>query len=87
MWGETKLDCFKKLCLMLIICVHACAFVCVCLYICVSAGECKTKTDEDAIMAKEVSALKAILNTAKPDKTRMREYLVRLMYIDVRIHT
>ena len=38
-------------------------------------------------MAKEVSALKAILNTAKPDKTRMREYLVRLMYIDVRIHT
>ena len=61
--------------------------VCLCICVCVSAGECKTKTDEDAIMAKEVSALKAILNTAKPDKARMREYLVRLMYIDVRTHT
>ena len=37
-------------------------------------------------MAKEMTALKAVLNTAKPDKARMREYLVRLMYIDMLGH-
>jgi AP-4 complex subunit epsilon-1 len=41
-------------------------------------GECRSKAEEDRIMAAEVEALKARLSDPRLDKTRGREYMVRV---------
>jgi len=49
-------------------------------------GECKNKTDEDAIMRREQMMLRAILSSPKLDKEKMKEYLIRLLYVEMLGH-
>ena len=49
-------------------------------------GECKSKAEEDAIIAREVEVLKPRLKDAKMDKRSLKEVLVRLMYVEMLGH-
>ncbi len=49
-------------------------------------GECKSKAEEDAIIAREVEILKPRLKDAKADKRFLKEILVRLMYVEMLGH-
>lgn len=49
-------------------------------------GECKSKAEEDAIIAREVEILKPRLKDAKSDKKYLKEVLVRLMYVEMLGH-
>lgn len=49
-------------------------------------GECKSKAEEDAIIAREVELLKPRLKDAKADKRFLKEILVRLMYVEMLGH-
>lgn len=51
-----------------------------------SVGECKSKIEEDAIMKVEVEHLKKRLSDPKVDKARVREYLIRLLYVELLGH-
>jgi len=51
-----------------------------------SIGECKSKAEEDRIMLQEVETLKQRLNAPSLDKTRGREYMVRVMYCEMLGH-
>ena len=51
-----------------------------------SIGECKSKQEEDRIMANEIETLKSRLNDPKLDKARIREYMVRAIYIEMLGH-
>lgn len=49
-------------------------------------GECKSKTEEDRIITAELELLKTRLNDPKLDKSRGREYMVRLIYCEMLGH-
>ncbi len=49
-------------------------------------GECKSKAEEDAIIAREVEIIKPRLKDAKADKRYLKEILVRLMYVEMLGH-
>ena len=49
-------------------------------------GECKSKAEEDAIIAREVELLKPRLKDAKADKRFLKEIIVRLMYVEMLGH-
>jgi AP-4 complex subunit epsilon-1 len=49
-------------------------------------GECKSKAEEDRIILQEVEVLKQRLHDPKLDKSRGREYMVRLMYCEMLGH-
>lgn len=51
-----------------------------------SIGECKSKSEEDRIILAEIETLKQRLNDPKLDKTRGREYMVRLIYCEMLGH-
>ncbi|CAL8463047.1 g2581 [Coccomyxa elongata] len=51
-----------------------------------SIGECKSKAEEDAIIAREVDLLKPRLKDAKIDKRSLKEVLVRLTYVEMLGH-
>ena len=51
-----------------------------------SIGECKSKAEEDAIIAREVDILKPRLKDAKIDKRSLKEVLVRLTYVEMLGH-
>ncbi len=50
-------------------------------------GECKAKVEEDAIVAREVDLLKRRLADPALDKSRMQEYLLRLIYVEMLGHS
>jgi len=50
------------------------------------AGECKSKSDEDVIMQKESMYLRALLASPKIEKERIREIMLRLMYLEMLGH-
>ena len=49
-------------------------------------GECKSKAEEDRIIAQELETLKQRLSDPKLDKSRGREYMVRVMYCEMLGH-
>ncbi|KAL6753746.1 ARM repeat-containing protein [Haematococcus lacustris] len=49
-------------------------------------GECKSKSEEDRIIMAETELLKQRLSDPKVDKSRGREYLVRLIYCEMLGH-
>ncbi|KAK9837092.1 hypothetical protein WJX81_002406 [Elliptochloris bilobata] len=49
-------------------------------------GECKSKAEEDAIIGREVEILKPRLKDAKLDKHLLKEFLVRLIYVEMLGH-
>eukprot|EP00878_Enallax_costatus_P034818 GHUV01038690.1.p1 GENE.GHUV01038690.1~~GHUV01038690.1.p1 ORF type:complete len:154 (-),score=16.16 GHUV01038690.1:169-630(-) len=49
-------------------------------------GECRSKAEEDRIIAAEVDTLKQRLSDPKLDKTRGREYMVRVIYCEMLGH-
>ncbi len=49
-------------------------------------GDCKSKTDEDIIVAREAKELKARLSDPKMDKKLLKEYLLRAVYIEMLGH-
>jgi AP-4 complex subunit epsilon-1 len=49
-------------------------------------GECKSKSDEDVIMQKESMYLRALLGAPKIEKERIREIMLRLMYLEMLGH-
>ncbi|EFJ52222.1 hypothetical protein VOLCADRAFT_87158 [Volvox carteri f. nagariensis] len=49
-------------------------------------GECKSKAEEDRVISQEVELLKQRLSDPKLDKSRGKEYMVRLMYCDILGH-
>ncbi len=49
-------------------------------------GECKSKAEEDRIIVQEVEVLKQRLHDPRLDKSRGREYMVRLMYCEMLGH-
>jgi len=51
-----------------------------------SIGECRSKQEEDRIMGQEVSALKKEFASPSLDKSKMREYLLRLVYLEMLGH-
>jgi len=51
-----------------------------------SIGECKSKIEEDAIMKNEVVYLKQRLADPKLEKGKLREYLLRLLYVELLGH-
>jgi AP-4 complex subunit epsilon-1 len=52
-----------------------------------AAGECKSKAEEDAIVTREVEVLKKRLADPMVDKSRMQEYLLRLVYVEMLGHS
>ena len=50
------------------------------------AGECKSKSEEDAIMIREMESLKTRFADSKVDKTKLKELLLRLLYVDMLGH-
>lgn len=50
------------------------------------AGECKSKTDEDVIMQRESMYLRALLNQPKVEKSKIKEIMLRLMYLEMLGH-
>ena len=51
-----------------------------------STGECKNKSDEDAIMRREIIMLRSILASPKLERSKLKEYLIRLMYVEMLGH-
>mmetsp|Transcript_39384 Transcript_39384/g.111611 ORF Transcript_39384/g.111611 Transcript_39384/m.111611 type:complete len:951 (-) Transcript_39384:233-3085(-) len=51
-----------------------------------SVGECRSKQEEDRIMVQEVSALKKVFQSPNLDKAKLREYLLRLVYVEMLGH-
>jgi AP-4 complex subunit epsilon-1 len=49
-------------------------------------GECKSKAEEDRIITQELEVLKVRLADPKLDKSRGREYMVRLIYCEMLGH-
>lgn len=49
-------------------------------------GECRSKSEEDRIITAEVDTLKHRLSDPKLDKTRGREYMVRVIYCEMLGH-
>lgn len=49
-------------------------------------GECKSKAEEDRIISAEVDVLKQRLADPRLDKSRGREYMVRVMYCEMLGH-
>lgn len=49
-------------------------------------GECKSKAEEDAIIACEVEVLKPRLKDARLDKRLLKEFLLRLIYVEMLGH-
>jgi hypothetical protein len=49
-------------------------------------GECKSKAEEDRIITQELEVLKQRLNDPKLDRSRGREYMVRVMYCEMLGH-
>lgn len=49
-------------------------------------GECRSKAEEDRIIGAEVDTLKQRLSDPKLDKTRGREYMVRVIYCEMLGH-
>jgi len=49
-------------------------------------GECKSKSDEDVIVARQAEMLKAKLSDPKMDKTKLKEYLLRAVYVEMLGH-
>eukprot|EP00894_Picocystis_sp_ML_P003655 jgi/Pico_ML_1/54172/g4584.t2 len=49
-------------------------------------GECKSKQEEDGIVKREATLLKARLAEPKLDKGKIKEYIVRLMYVEMLGH-
>jgi hypothetical protein len=49
-------------------------------------GECKSKAEEDRIITQELEVLKQRLSDPKLDKSRGREYMVRLIYCEMLGH-
>jgi len=49
-------------------------------------GECKSKSEEDRIIAAEIQLLKQRLSDPKLDKSRGREYMVRVIYCEMLGH-
>ncbi len=49
-------------------------------------GECKSKAEEDAIIAREVEVLKPRLKDARLDKRLLKEFLLRLIYVEMLGH-
>jgi hypothetical protein len=52
----------------------------------VSPGECKSKSEEDAIMVREVETLKAKLRESGIERSNMKELLLRLLYVEMLGH-
>lgn len=51
-----------------------------------SIGECKSKAEEDRIILAELEVLKQRFSDPKLDKSRGREYMVRLLYCEMLGH-
>lgn len=51
-----------------------------------SIGECRSKQEEDRIMSQEVITLKREFASPALDKSKMREYLLRLVYVEMLGH-
>lgn len=51
-----------------------------------SIGECKSKAEEDRIILAELETLKQRLSDPKLDRSRGREYMVRVMYCEMLGH-
>lgn len=51
-----------------------------------SIGECKSKAEEDRIISAELEVLKQRFSDPKLDKSRGREYMVRLLYCEMLGH-
>jgi AP-4 complex subunit epsilon-1 len=49
-------------------------------------GECKSKAEEDRIILQELETLKQRLSDPRLDKSRGREYMVRVMYCEMLGH-
>lgn len=49
-------------------------------------GECKSKAEEDRIIAAELETLKGRLADPRLDRSRGREYMVRVMYCEMLGH-
>jgi AP-4 complex subunit epsilon-1 len=49
-------------------------------------GECKSKSEEDRIISAEIDTLKTRLGDPKIDRSRGREYMVRLIYCEMLGH-
>ena len=49
-------------------------------------GECKSKAEEDRIISQELELLKQRLSDPKLDKTRGKEYMIRLIYCEMLGH-
>ena len=52
----------------------------------IQTGECKSKTDEDVIMQRESMYLRALLQQPKIDKMKIKEVMLRLMYLEMLGH-
>jgi AP-4 complex subunit epsilon-1 len=51
-----------------------------------SIGECKSKAEEDTIIAREVEVLKPRLKEPRLDKRYLKELLVRVIYVEMLGH-
>lgn len=51
-----------------------------------SIGECKSKAEEDRIITAELETLKQRLNDPRIDKSRGKEYMIRLIYCEMLGH-
>mmetsp|Transcript_47898 Transcript_47898/g.89251 ORF Transcript_47898/g.89251 Transcript_47898/m.89251 type:complete len:978 (-) Transcript_47898:454-3387(-) len=49
-------------------------------------GECKSKAEEDAIVVREIESLKVRLIDSQVDRVKMKELLLRLLYVDMLGH-
>ncbi|CAG9463020.1 unnamed protein product [Pedinophyceae sp. YPF-701] len=49
-------------------------------------GECKSRAEEDRIVRKERDALKQVLTSGRVDRSRMRELMTRLIYVEMLGH-
>lgn len=49
-------------------------------------GECKSKAEEDRIITQELELLKQRLSDPKLDKSRGKEYMIRLIYCEMLGH-
>lgn len=49
-------------------------------------GECKSKTEEDRIVLREIDTLRHKLTDPSMDRTRIKEFIVRLIYIETLGH-
>lgn len=49
-------------------------------------GECKSKAEEDRVITQELELLKQRLSDPKLDKSRGKEYMIRLIYCEILGH-